>query len=69
MHQLKLNNDYWDAFVLRNGFGNSDLGQVDKHVVTETLVKPTISLPSLMPCDAFSNLEPSTYLDSTQPDT
>jgi hypothetical protein len=26
MHQLKLNNDCWDAFVLRNGFGNSEFG-------------------------------------------
>jgi hypothetical protein len=45
------------------------LGQVDKPVITETLVKPTISPPSLMPCDPVSNLEPSTYPDSTQPDT
>ena len=34
MHQLKLNNDCWDAFVLRNGFGNSELGQVDKPIIT-----------------------------------
>jgi hypothetical protein len=69
MHQLKLNNDCWDAFVLRNDFGNSELGRVDKPIVTETLVKPTISPPSLMPYDPISNLEPSTYLDSTQLDT
>jgi hypothetical protein len=69
VHQLQLNNDNWDSFVLRNGFGNSELGQVDKPVITETLVKPTISPPSLMPCDPISNLEPSTYPDSTQPDT
>jgi hypothetical protein len=60
MHQLKLNNDYWDSFVLQNGFGNSELGQVNKPVIAETLVKPTISPPSLMPCDPVSSLEPST---------
>ena len=45
VHQLQLYNDCWDAFVLRNGFGNSELGQVDKLVVIETLVKPTASPP------------------------
>jgi hypothetical protein len=34
VHQLRLNNDCWDAFVLRNGFGNSELGEVDKPVIT-----------------------------------
>jgi hypothetical protein len=33
-HQLQLHNDCWDAFVLQNGFGNSELGQVDKSVIT-----------------------------------
>jgi hypothetical protein len=69
IHQLKLNNDCLDDFLLRNGFGSSELGQVDKLVVTETLMKPTISPPSLFPCDPISNLEPSTYPDSTQPYT
>jgi hypothetical protein len=69
VYHLQLNNDCWDDFLLRNGFGNSELGQVDKPVITENLVKPTISPPSLMPCDPVSNLEPSTYPDSTQPDS
>jgi hypothetical protein len=69
VHQLQLNNDCWDAFVLRNGFGNSELGQVDKPVITKTLVKPTTSPPPLLPYDPVSNLEPSTYPDATQPDT
>jgi hypothetical protein len=69
IHQLKLNNDCWDAFLLRNGFGSSELGQVDKPVVIETLMKPTISPAFLFPYDPISNLEPSTYPDSTQPDT
>jgi hypothetical protein len=64
VHQLKLNGDCWDAFLLRNGFASSEIGQVDKSVITETLVEPTIPPPSLLPC-----VEPSTYLDTTQPDT
>jgi hypothetical protein len=68
VHQLQLHNDCWDAFVLRNGFGNSELGQVDKPVITETLVKPTTSPPPLLPCDPAPNIEPSTYPDATQPD-
>jgi hypothetical protein len=61
---LKLNGDCWDAFLLRNGFASSEIGQVDKSNVTETLVKPTIPPPSLSPY-----VEPSTYSDTTQPDT
>jgi hypothetical protein len=68
VHQLQLQNDCWDAFVLRNGFGNSELGQVDKPVIIETLVKPTASPPPLLPCDLAPNIEPSTYPDVTQPD-
>jgi len=60
VHQLQLNNDCWDAFVLRNGFGNSELGQVDKPVITETLVKPTTSHPPLLPYDLALNNEPLT---------
>jgi hypothetical protein len=67
-HQLKLNDDFWDAFLLRNGFVSSEIGQVDKSIVTKTLVEPTIPPPSLFPCDLISNVEPSTYPDTTQPD-
>jgi hypothetical protein len=69
VHQLKLNGDCWDAFLLRNGFASSEIGQLDKSVVTETLVEPTIPPPSLLPCDPISNVEPSTYPDNTQPNT
>jgi hypothetical protein len=69
VHQLKLNDDCWGAFLLRNGFVSSKIGQVDKSVITETLVEPAISPPSLLHCDPISNVEPSTYLDTTQPDT
>jgi hypothetical protein len=68
VHQLQLHNDCWDAFILRNGFGNSELGQVDKPVIVETLVKPTTSPPPLLPCDPSPNIEPSTYPDATQLD-
>jgi hypothetical protein len=64
VHQLKLNGDCWDAFLLRNGFASSEIGQVDKFVITKTLIDPTIPPPLLSPC-----VEPSTYPDTTQPDT
>lgn len=69
IHQLKLNDDCQDAFLLRNGFASSEIGQVEKSVVTETLIEPTIPPPSLLPGDPISNVEPSTYPDTTQPDT
>jgi hypothetical protein len=49
---------------LRNGFSNPEIGQVDKTIVTETLVGPIISPPTLFP-----SVEPSTYLNATQHDT
>jgi hypothetical protein len=64
VHQLKLNGDCWDAFLLRNGFASPEIGQVDKSIVTETLVGPVIPPPSLLP-----SVEPSTYPNTTQPDT
>jgi hypothetical protein len=67
VHQLQLQNDCWDAFISRNGFGNSELGQVYKLVIVETLVKPTASPPPLLPCDLAPNNETSTYPDVTQP--
>jgi hypothetical protein len=68
VHPLQLHNDCWDSFVLRNGFGNSELGQVDKSVVIETLVKPTASPPPLLPSYPAPNIEPLTYPDVTQPE-
>jgi hypothetical protein len=68
VHQFQLQNYCWDAFISRNGFGNSELGQVDKPVIDETFVKPTASPPPLLPCDLAPNNEPSTYPNVTQPD-
>jgi hypothetical protein len=45
------------------------LGQVDKPIIVETLVKPTASPPHLMLYDLAPNNEPSTYPDVTQPDS
>jgi hypothetical protein len=64
VHQLKLNGDCWDTFLLRNGFASLEIGQVDKSVVTETLVDPVIP-----PYSLFPSAEPSTYPNTTQPDT
>jgi hypothetical protein len=60
VHQLKLNGDCWDTFLLRNGF---EIGKVDNSIVTETLVEPVITPPSLLP-----SMEPSTYTGTTQTD-
>jgi hypothetical protein len=49
VHQLKLNGDCWDAFLLRNGFASTEIGQVDKSVITETLVEPVIPPPCSCP--------------------
>jgi hypothetical protein len=68
MHQLQSQNDCWDAFISRNGFGNHELGQVDKSVIVETLVNPTASSPPSQACDFSPNNEPSTYPDVIQQD-
>jgi len=49
---------------LRNGFASPEIGQVDKTVVTETLVGPVILPPALLP-----SVEPSTYPNDAQLET
>jgi hypothetical protein len=61
VHQLQSQNDCWDSFIIRNGFGNHELGQVDKPVIVETLVKPTASSPPLQACDLSPNNELPSY--------
>jgi hypothetical protein len=68
MHQLQSQNDFWDAFISQNGFGNHELGQVDKSVIVETLVNPTTSSPPSQACDFSPNNEPSTYPNVIQQD-
>jgi hypothetical protein len=64
VHHLRLSGDCWEAFLLRNGFAIPKIGQVDKTVVTETLVGPVVPPPTLL-----LSLEPSTYPNPTQTDS
>jgi hypothetical protein len=64
VHHLRLSGDCWEAFLLRNGFASPEIGQVDKTVVTETLVGPVVPPPTLLP-----SVEPSTYPNDNLPDT
>ena len=50
MHQLELQNDSWDSFITRNGYGNPNMEEVDKIVVEETLVYPTTPLSPTQTC-------------------
>jgi hypothetical protein len=58
IHQLESQNDSWDSFITRNGYGNPDMGEVDKLVVEETLVHPTTSLSPPQTCVSSPNNEP-----------
>jgi hypothetical protein len=64
VHHLRLSGDCWEVFLLRNGFATPECGQVDKTVVTETLVGPVVPPPTLLP-----TVEPSTYPNADLPDT
>jgi hypothetical protein len=64
VHHLRLSGGYWEVFLLRNGFTTPECGQVDKTVVTETLVGPIMPPPTLLPI-----VKPSTYLNADLPDT
>jgi hypothetical protein len=61
MHQLQSQNDFWDSFIAPNGFGNPELGEIDKPVIEETLVNQTTSSQPLQACDFSINNEPSSY--------
>jgi hypothetical protein len=64
VHHLRLSGDCWEAFLLSNGFAIPEIGQVDKIVVTEALVRPVMPPPTLLP-----SVEPSTYPNNNLPDT
>jgi hypothetical protein len=64
VHHLRLSGDCWKDFLLRNGFTTPECGQVDKTMVTKTLVGPVMPLPTLLPV-----VEPSTYPSADLPDT
>jgi hypothetical protein len=48
IHHLNLSGDNWQAFLSRNGFANPESAQIDKVVVTETLVGPAVPLHILL---------------------
>jgi hypothetical protein len=58
VHQLELQNDNWDSFITRNGYGNPDMEEVDKLVVEETLVYPTMPLSPTQACVSASYNKP-----------
>jgi hypothetical protein len=49
IHHLNLSGDNWQAFLSRNGFANPESVQIDKVVVTKTLVGPAVPLHILLP--------------------
>ena len=58
VHQLELQNDSWDSFITRNGYGNPDMEEVDKLMVEETLVYPTVPLSPTQACVSTSYSKP-----------
>ena len=49
VHHLNLHGDSWQAFLFRNDFATPESVQVDKVVVTETLVGPAVTFHILLP--------------------
>jgi hypothetical protein len=64
VHHLRLSGDCWEAFLLRNGFASPECVQVDKTMVTETLVEPVVPPPTFLP-----SVEPLTYPNDDLPNT
>jgi hypothetical protein len=64
VHHLNLSGDNWQAFLSRNGFANTESAQIDKVVVTETLVGPAVPFHILLP-----PVKPSDCPDIDLPDT
>jgi hypothetical protein len=67
VHHLILSGDCWQAFLLRNGFVTPKCVQVDKTVVTETLVGSAVPPPTLLPPIKPSNC-PNIDIPDTIPD-
>jgi hypothetical protein len=64
VHHLSLSGDYWQAFLSRNSFTTPGCVQVDKVVVTETLVVPPPTLLPPVKLLNFPNLDlPDTMAD------
>jgi hypothetical protein len=58
VHQLKLQNDDWNAFLTRNGFVNSNTVEVDKPMIEETIVPARAVLSSTEACVTTTLSEP-----------
>jgi hypothetical protein len=63
VHHLSLHGDNWQAFLSRNGFSNLESAQIDKVVVTETLVGLAVPFHILLP-----PAKPSYFPDIDLPD-
>jgi hypothetical protein len=64
VHHLSLHGDNWQAFLFRNGFANPESVQIDKAMVSETMVRPPVPFHILLP-----PAEPSVFPDIDLPDT
>jgi hypothetical protein len=64
VYHLSLHGDCWQAFLSRNGFVTPESIQVDKVVVTKTLVGPAVPFHILLP-----PVKPSDCPDINLPDT
>jgi hypothetical protein len=49
IHHLNLHKDNWQSFLSRNGFVDSESVQIDKSVVSETMVRPPVPFHVLLP--------------------
>jgi hypothetical protein len=49
VHHLSLHRDNWQAFLSRNGFANPEFFQIDKVVVSETMVRPPMPFHIFLP--------------------
>jgi hypothetical protein len=58
VHQLELQSDNWDSFLMRNGFSNPNVDEIDKLVVEETLTYPTMPLSPIQACVSASYNKP-----------
>jgi hypothetical protein len=63
VHHLNLHGDNWQAFLSRNGFANPESVQIDKAVVSETMVGPPVPFHILLPPS-----KPSVFPDIDLPD-
>jgi hypothetical protein len=63
VHHLNLHGDNWQAFLSRNGFVGPESVQIDKFMVSETMVRPPVPFHVLLP-----PAKPSVFPDIDLPD-